>query len=117
MAHPPLEPEDVRERLRFAAVRRDDLLALNDGDFLGADADERQQLVQEFFFHLVGAIEVLAQLVNDARGLGLSVDDTSIPRGEGTPSRRAIRCVNRCSASTSTHVGSLFPPIPTATMG
>jgi hypothetical protein len=95
VAHPPLVPDDVRERLGFALVRRDDLLTLNDGDFAGADVHERQQLAQEFFFHLVGAIEVLAQLVNESRNLGLSVEDASAPRArdalpQGDPLHTAL---------------------------
>jgi hypothetical protein len=80
MAHPPLTADDVRERLGFARRRKEELLALNGGDFLGADPQYRQQLVQEFFFHLVGAIEVLAQLVNEARNLGIPIEDASARR-------------------------------------
>jgi hypothetical protein len=54
------------------------LVALNGGDLPGADPHYRQQLVQEFFFHLVGAIEVLAQLVSEVRGFGLDIDRASI---------------------------------------
>src|SRR5690348_3760108 len=73
----PLQPDDVRARRDYARTRIDDLLALNGGDLLGADAHERQRLSQEVFFHLVGAIEVLAQLVNDRRHLGLSSEDAT----------------------------------------
>jgi hypothetical protein len=77
MVVPALTSDDVRERLSFARLRQSELLALNGGDFLGADPHYRQQLTQEFFFHLVGAIEVLAQYVNEARSLGLSIEDVS----------------------------------------
>jgi len=66
-----LKPEGVRERLSFAEKRLDELLALNGGNLAGANGSERQQLLQEFFFHLVGATEVLLQLVNEVRGLGM----------------------------------------------
>jgi hypothetical protein len=75
-----LTPEDVWERLDFARRRKDELLALNGGDLPGADPHDRQQLVQEFFFHLVGAIEVLVQLVNEARDLALDVEAVSVPK-------------------------------------
>lgn len=80
MAHPALTAEEVRERLGSARRRKEELLALNGGDLPGADPLYRQQLVQEFFFHLVGAIDVLAQLVNEARNLGLDVEDASVSR-------------------------------------
>lgn len=66
----PLLPDDVRARLGYARIRIDDLLSLHGGDLPGADADVRQRLTQEVFFHLVGAIEVFAQLVSERRNLG-----------------------------------------------
>ncbi len=51
--------------------RLDDLKMLNNGDLAGAKPEDRQMLVEEFFFHLVGAVEVLAQVINEKRGLGL----------------------------------------------
>jgi hypothetical protein len=72
--------DDVHERLGFARERIEDLTALNGGDLLGADTHERQKLAQEVFFHLVGAIEVFAQMVNDERGLGRASEDVSIGR-------------------------------------
>jgi hypothetical protein len=101
MAHPPLTADDVRERLGFARRRKEELLALNGGDFLGADPQYRQQLVQEFFFHLVGAIEVLAQLVNEARNLGIPIEDASarrvskdFPQGDALQAALAALYVN-----------------------
>ena len=76
----PLRPEDVRDRLGYARVRINELLALNRGDLPGADAHARQRLTQEVFFHLVGAIEVFAQLVNEQRNLGVASEDVSIGR-------------------------------------
>jgi hypothetical protein len=73
-----MEAGDVRERLDFARRRLAQLLALNGGDLAGADVHERQQLIQEFFFHLIGAIEVLAQLVNEVRVLGLDDEGVSV---------------------------------------
>lgn len=80
MSRPALTPDEVRERLGFAHRRKEELAALNGGDLAGADPHMRQQLVQEFFFHLVGAIEVLAQLVNEVRNLGFPVEDVSAAR-------------------------------------
>jgi hypothetical protein len=66
---PPLRDEDVRQRLSFARQRADDLLALD---------HPLQQLTQEFFFHLVGAIEMTAQRVNAAKGLGLDAEAVTV---------------------------------------
>ena len=44
----------------------------------GADGAERQQLIQEFFFHLVSAIEILAQAVNSVRELAIPAERVSI---------------------------------------
>lgn len=81
--------DDVTEKLDFARRRLDDLLGLIRRNALGAEAHERQQLVQEFFFHLAGAIDLFAQLVNERRKLGLDSEDVSIsavrrllPRGD-----------------------------------
>ena len=73
-----MKAEDVRERLSFAEKRLKELLTLNGGNLPGADGSERQQLLQEFFFHLVGATEVLAQLVNEKRGLGIDPERVMI---------------------------------------
>jgi len=37
----------------------------------GAKHEDRQPLIQEFFFHLVGAIDRLMQAVNESRKLGI----------------------------------------------
>lgn len=67
--------DGVKERLGFARRRLNDLQTLNQGDLAGAPGPERQQLVQEFFFHLVGAIEFLAQEINIARQLGIDPEE------------------------------------------
>lgn len=69
--------EAVRDRLDFAERRLDDLRALNGGDLAGAADSDRQQLIQEYFFHLVGAIDFLAQSINVARELDL--DHVNVP--------------------------------------
>jgi hypothetical protein len=76
----PLKREDISERLAFAERRLQELLRLNEGNLPGADASYRQQLVQEFFFHLVGATDVLAQFVNEVRGLGIDSEDVTTMR-------------------------------------
>jgi len=59
----------VRYRLLFAKRRLDELSRMAGGDFSVVPEEERQQPLQEFFFHLVGAIEFLAQTINDAKKL------------------------------------------------
>ncbi len=57
-------------------------------------------LVEEFFFHLVGAVEVLAQVINEKRGLGLD------------PERAGVRTVSaRLAASDpiKSLLGELYP--------
>ncbi len=70
--------DKVLERLGFAESRLEEFLALNGGDLAGASVSARQQLLQEFFFHLVGAIEMLAQLVNETRALGIDPEEVSV---------------------------------------
>jgi len=55
-----------------------DLLALNGGNLLGASAPDRDQLLMEFFFHVVGAVDLLAQLVNERRALGIPSEDVNV---------------------------------------
>jgi hypothetical protein len=93
--HPKLTGDEVRERLAFARRREEELVALNGGDLAGADPQYRQQLTQEFFFHLVGAIEVLAQLANETRGVGFDAETATIPAVKekipsGDPLREAL---------------------------
>ena len=67
-----------KERLLSPARRLDDLRALNNGDLAGAPPDKRQQLIQEFFFQLVGAIDFLAQHINVARRMGLDAEAVNV---------------------------------------
>lgn len=67
----------VRNRLLFAKRRLDQLSLMAGGDFGSVSEIERQQPMQEFFFHLVGGIEFLAQAVNDAKILIESEEDVS----------------------------------------
>ncbi len=65
-------PVIVDDRLFFAKQRLEDLdrLEKSYGGELGrAQTRDRQQLMQEFFFHLVGAIEFLAQVINESKTL------------------------------------------------
>ena len=62
----------LRPRLLFAKRRLDDLSLLAGGDFGKVQEAERLQPLQEFFFHLVGAIEFIAQTINDIKKLGLN---------------------------------------------
>jgi len=73
-------PASTRNRLYFAQKRLEDLKALRNGDIRGASGIERQQLIQEFFFHLVGAIDFLLQVVNQERGFGIPEERASAGR-------------------------------------
>jgi hypothetical protein len=68
----------VNDRLCFAERRLAELLALNGGQLASADPSRRQQLVQEFFFHLVGATEIVASLLDQERKLGFDPDRVSL---------------------------------------
>jgi hypothetical protein len=70
----------VIDRLNFAKRRLTDLeeLARNGEDLSGADPKERQQLIQEFFFHLVGAIEFLAQVVSTSKTPIINVEEVTV---------------------------------------
>jgi hypothetical protein len=72
-AHPLTEGE-VLQKLSFAERRLRDMRTLNSGRFSGAPAAEKHQLGEEFFFHLIGAVDLTAQFVNATCGLGLAAD-------------------------------------------
>src|SRR5215468_2003213 len=72
--------ETVHQKLRFARARLANLEALIADNRLASDPDARQQLTQEFFFHIVGATEYLAQLVNERRSLQLRSEHVAIHR-------------------------------------
>jgi hypothetical protein len=72
-----LPDEDVYERLRFARRRLDDLAKMIEDNAAG-DSSTRQQPIMEFFFHLIGAVEVLAQIVNQRCDLGLPTHSVSV---------------------------------------
>jgi hypothetical protein len=74
---PEIAAEDINGKLGYARRRLGDLLALNGGNFSAAPAHEKHQLVQEFFFHLLGSVEWTAQLVNQRLTLGFAVDDVT----------------------------------------
>jgi hypothetical protein len=59
----------VNDSLSFARKRLDELKKLNNGNLAGAKNEDRQILIQEFFYHLVSAIEILAQVVNKSKQL------------------------------------------------
>lgn len=72
-----MTPQEVLGRIDFAENRLRQLLALNGGDLAGANVNEKQQLIEEFFFHLAASTEMLAQLVNEKRSLGVGAEDVS----------------------------------------
>lgn len=70
--------ESTKNRLYFADKRLNELKQLNNGDIAGANGREIQQLIQEFFFHLVGAIDFLLQVVNQSRNLSIPEEKVDI---------------------------------------
>ena len=66
----------VIDCLKFAHRRLQDLDGLGD-EGLKAKPLERQQLIQEFLFHLVASIQFLAQDVNQLRGLSIAPLDVT----------------------------------------
>jgi hypothetical protein len=75
-----LTDDDLAEKLGFAQQRLDDIRALVAAKTIGVEVHLRQQLAQEFFFHLVGAIDLLAQIVNERRSLGLDTEDATVTK-------------------------------------
>lgn len=79
----PFSPNEVAARLASAQLRLEELLALkpsagSTSGLAGADPQVRLRLAQEFFFHLIGAIEVVAQIVNERLALRMDIERTSI---------------------------------------
>jgi hypothetical protein len=67
--------EFVKNKLEFAKICLEDLKSLNNGYLAGANGKVRQQLIQEFFFHLVGAIDFLSQAINISQNLSIDIED------------------------------------------
>jgi len=70
--------DSVLSKLSFAQNRLDAICELVHQGQIASDSNLRQQLSQEFFFHSLGAIEYLAQLVNEKRNIGLNVEDVAV---------------------------------------
>lgn len=73
-------PVIVNDRLFFAKQRLEDLNRLEKlcgGELGRAQPRDRQQLMQEFLFHLVGAIQFLAQVINESKRLGIPMRNVS----------------------------------------
>ena len=78
MADVPIKFDEVGLRVRFASWRLKDLKAVMSANLANDRIGQRLQLMQEFFFHLVGAREVLALLINEKRGLKHDPEKVSI---------------------------------------
>jgi len=70
----------VNDSLSFALRRLDELKRINNGNISSAQPQERQILIQEFFFHLVSAIDKLAQVINQSRTLNIPINQVSYPQ-------------------------------------
>ena len=68
----------VYQKLEFAKNRLKDIEKLIANNQLASDPNARHQITQEFFFHLHGSTEYLAQLVNERRGFGIDTDDVFV---------------------------------------
>lgn len=72
--------EEITEKLNFSQKRYEDLCSLNFGDLPGANSSDKQMLAQEFFVHLVGSIDYLAQWINNVQSLGMDKDKVTISK-------------------------------------
>ncbi len=70
--------ETVNQKLQFSKKRLNELENLIANNQLAADPNARHQLTQEFFFHLLGATDYLAQLVNERLLLGLKSEQVAV---------------------------------------
>jgi len=71
-------PETICQKLGFARNRLNDLEALIARNKFAADPGARHQLTQEFFFHLLGSVDYLAQLINERRKIGLDPTNVTV---------------------------------------
>ena len=78
MADVSITIDEVGLRVRFASWRLENLKEVMSVNVTRNRFGERLQLMQEFFFHLVGAREVLALLINERRGLDYDPEKVSI---------------------------------------
>lgn len=78
VASVPITFNEVALRAKFATWRLEELKVNIDGDVMGSRFGVRLQLIQEFFFHLVGAREVLALLITEKRNLRHDPEKVSI---------------------------------------
>lgn len=69
--------DSILQKISFAKARLEEIQELVAAKNIAADANLRQQLVQEFFLHLLGAVDYLSQLVNERRNLGMKRTDVS----------------------------------------
>ncbi len=72
---------------------------------MGTKSEDRQMLIEEFFFHLVGAVEILAQVINEKRSLGLD------------PERAGVRTVSARLAASDPIKSLLSELYPTTRSG
>ena len=75
-----MKKEIIIQKLDFARRRLKDMQSLNSGNFTGAPASDKHQLAQEFFFHLLGAVEYTAQFVNYTLELNIDPDSVTVSK-------------------------------------
>jgi hypothetical protein len=76
-SQPLQDPEAIELRLRSAELRLEQLLGIQSPWTRGENAAERTRLAQEFFFHLIGAVEAIAHIINERRHL-MNTEDVTI---------------------------------------
>jgi hypothetical protein len=81
---------------------------LNSGRFGEAPAAEKHQLGEEFFFHLIGAVDLTAQFVNAACSLGLAPDHVNM----GEVLSRLTRAPELRATLSALHARPLRDPMP-----
>lgn len=75
-----METRTVIDKLGYAQNRLDKLVELARMELFFSEFDTRQRVMQEFFFHLLGSVEYLMQLVNNRLELGHNPVDVTIKR-------------------------------------
>jgi hypothetical protein len=70
----------ICKKLSFARQRMCELEPLAAGEFTNDLSAMKHQLVQEYFFHLIGAVDYASQYINNKLDFGIAIDDVKVWR-------------------------------------